>query len=546
MKNFIKMYKKTERFIGSLKFAVIIILLFAVFLIVGTFLESWNGTEYAQKVVYKSWWFILSEFLMFLSILIATLVRLPPKKSLYGFYAIHSGLILIFIGSFITYVSGIDGSIELVPGKPSNKIILPEDVLKIHFVNDKKSILVDLPSSAFTSKLNLKYKDVELLEYLPSADEEKIIKKSEKIEGFLDHSGDFFLSNEQFGQNFTLSLNPNSDFKSTTKLGLLTINYMPEHLHECFVKPSKSGYVIWDLNKNTCYTAEEKKIEPQETKTKNVFLVFKDEKGAWLKFFPDFSPMPLNDDLTKIEESNFRVFSKKLFEKTPNLFIFGRKVAFYKERKKAWISDSFDPIDKAIELPWMNFKLSLIKHYDNQYPVLIPVYTKPIQDNGRIIHGNTKAVKLKMGLEEYWVTTEQPLILRSGEEEVRFQLIQKEVLLPYEINLDRFKMGTDPGTMNPASYESFVTVFDGRKKENASFSHHIYMNNPLKYNDFTFYQASYFPLNDTDFGSVLTVNFDPGRFMKYLGSFLLVFGSIWHYFIRRKKGAKFFSREEKE
>src|SRR5690606_718438 len=119
-------YRSIERILASLKFAVIIIILFALCLIAGTFLESWNGTEYAQLVVYKSWWFMTLQALMFLSILTATLVRLPLRKSLYGFYTIHSGLIILFIGSFITYVIGVDGQLELIPGRPSNRIILPQ------------------------------------------------------------------------------------------------------------------------------------------------------------------------------------------------------------------------------------------------------------------------------------------------------------------------------------------------------------------------------------------------------------------------------------
>src|SRR5690606_14436862 len=98
-------------------------------------------------------------------------------------------------------------------------------------------------------------------------------------------------------------------------------------------------------------------------------------------------------------------------------------------------------------------------------------------------------------------------------------------------------------TNNPASYESFVTVFDGRNPEQGTSSHHVYMNNPLKYDGFTFYQSSYFPVGDNAFASVFSVNFDPGRPLKYFGSLLLVFGSIWHYIIRRKKGTKFFSRQ---
>ena len=38
-------------------------------------------------------------------------------------------------------------------------------------------------------------------------------------------------------------------------------------------------------------------------------------------------------------------------------------------------------------------------------------------------------------------------------------------------------MDKDPGTNNPASYESFVQLFS----RDGATDHHIYMNNPLKF-----------------------------------------------------------------
>ena len=56
----------------------------------------------------------------------------------------------------------------------------------------------------------------------------------------------------------------------------------------------------------------------------------------------------------------------------------------------------------------------------------------------------------------------------------------------------------------------------------------------LKYDGLTFYQASYFEAPKTP-TALLSVNLDPGRPIKYLGSLLLVLGAIWHFYLRRKK-----------
>ena len=82
------MYEKIEKKIGTLKFAVIIISLFSIFMIVGTFIESYYGTDFANRIIYKRWPFMLIQLSIFLSIFFAAMLRLPPKKRLYGFYRV--------------------------------------------------------------------------------------------------------------------------------------------------------------------------------------------------------------------------------------------------------------------------------------------------------------------------------------------------------------------------------------------------------------------------------------------------------------------------
>ena len=154
MGTFLHIYHRVERFIGNLKFAVFIILLFVLALGWGTFIESWHGTDYANRLVYKSLWFMGIQFFMFLSILFATLIRLPFKKRLFGFYLIHSGLIIIFLGSFITYVTGMDGSLMLMPNQPARNVNLNSDQFVIRGINPGREVKVNLPFSARSGDLD--------------------------------------------------------------------------------------------------------------------------------------------------------------------------------------------------------------------------------------------------------------------------------------------------------------------------------------------------------------------------------------------------------
>ena len=77
-----KAWLKIERFFGTLKFAVIILSVFSILMIIGTLLESTYGTDYANRMIYKTWLFMGVQFLMFLSITMALFLRLPPKNPL--------------------------------------------------------------------------------------------------------------------------------------------------------------------------------------------------------------------------------------------------------------------------------------------------------------------------------------------------------------------------------------------------------------------------------------------------------------------------------
>ena len=529
MNNFKNLYQKFERFVSSAKFAVIIIFIFTVALIYGTFMESYHGADYANRLVYKSWWFMFLEFCMFLSIVMAVVVRLPMKKRLYGFYTVHAGLVIIFIGSFFTYINGIDGSIQLLPNNPSQKILINEDLLKVSYLKSNKVFTLELPYTSGAVNINKSLENIEVKTFLPFA-ENKLQWLPSNDQG-RTHSGSYQLFNENMSQEFTMSLNPESDFKSIQKMGLLNLHYMPISLKDCFVKETKSGYILWNLNTGKCFTPEEKGLPVEKTDKGTNFIVMEFE-NKYLKFFPDFSPMPINDDLSKDSNSPIRVLSKNLFKDRPHLFLFGKQISYYKKISKRWVIK--DISKDVVKLPWMGFKLRLLRHETALFPVEIPEEVIPIQDNNEIIKGGTKAVLINFAGKEYWVRSDSPLELSNGNESIRFALMNKEIKLPYQITLQKFVMNKNPGTNTPASFESFTQLLDGRG-ETTVLDNHIYMNNPLKYEDFTFYQSSYFQIGPENFGSVLSVNYDPGRFYKYLGSLLLVLGSIWHYLLNMRK-----------
>jgi len=532
----IPLIRRIDKTLGSLKFAVILLGLFALFMIVGTFFESYYGTDFANRTIYKTWFFMLLQFGMFLSISFAAFQRLPPKKRLYGFYTIHTGLITIGAGSFITYYSGVDGSLLLPPNGPSREVILNEDVLKIRFPDEGRLVTYKLPYTGFSADIAREYENIKIKKYYPFADNKFTWVNAKGSYNANDpiHSSTYTISNPMVSQDFTLSLHPEStEFKSNLTMGPLTVHYLPKSLGPCFAQNNPSRLILWDREKAECYTPEERNISIQKAKSGNRFLVVKKEGSGIFSFFPDVSPWPVDKDMRMQRGSPLRIFSKKLFEDKPNLFLFGESTAYFEKEEKEWLYSKLDQ-NIPLTLPWMGFEIVLEKHQTAKVPTFIPEKVLPIQKNNEIIRGKVRALELEIQGNPYWVTNERPVQLLINGKKAVFYLQKETLKLPFEFVLTKFKMEKDPGTNRPASYESFVRLFsnDGPQE------HHIYMNNPLKHQGFTFYQASYSQDQQGNYSSTLSVNVDPGRPFKYAGSLMLVFGSLWHYFLNFRKRKK--------
>lgn len=530
-----QIYDKIEKTIGGLKFAVLIILLFSIMMVIGTFLESWYGTDYANRVVYKTVYFMGLQFLMLLSIVFATLIRLPIKKRLHGFYVIHSGLIIIWIGSFVTYVAGVDGTIFLSPMTPARQVILNEDVIEIHNKSDNRMASLQLPFTAFSKDINVKYDEIKIDKYLPFADTKiEWTEQQESTQSVNTHSSSYSIANANVAQDFILSLHPEAqDFKASLTMGLLNITYLPIKMVECFNQDHQSGLILWNYIEGICTNIENMKVKIETTKTGKRFFAFKEANTVY-SFIPDISPWALDINLEPIPNSPYRVFSKDLFKEKPHLFLFGEVVSYYDKNEKVWVTKKFEN-NKKIELPWMGFELTLIKHSNTQIPIHVPIATTPIQSNGNLIKGMIRAALVSVKDKQYWLTNEKPLNLSVDGKNIVVYMTKKSKVLPFELTLTKFKMDKDPGTNNPASYESFISKF----QDGTTTNHHVFMNNPMKHDGITFYQASYSKDETTDqYSSTLSVNIDQGRFLKYLGSILLVLGSIWHFVINNRTKQK--------
>ena len=128
--------------------------------------------------------------------------------------------------------------------------------------------------------------------------------------------------------------------------------------------------------------------------------------------------------------------------------------------------------------------------------------------------------------------------IKSTADQLKAEIQQKQEAIKQEaLGLKDFEVGRYQGTRRAASYASDVQVVEKDKSVNGPY--HISMNEPLYYKNFTFYQSSF---QEDEMGrpttSIFSVNRDPGRWIKYLGSLMIVWGSILLFWRKRKRRPK--------
>jgi len=110
--------------------------------------------------------------------------------------------------------------------------------------------------------------------------------------------------------------------------------------------------------------------------------------------------------------------------------------------------------------------------------------------------------------------------------------------LGFDLKLDKFEVGFEPGTEQATKFVSNVRLVDpaeGIKDRPYTIS----MNDPMTHRGFTFYQMRYSALQDPhtgqrtgQFQSVFQVGVDPGRPIKYAGCMVLVLGIFAQFYMR--------------
>lgn len=117
--------------LGSVQLAVPVLILVAVALAIGTYLESAHNVRVARAVVYGSWWFVGLMALVCVSLVFAVVTRFPWKRRHIGFITVHAGLVTLIVGGFWSMFGRVEGQLGLTEGASGDSIETPEEQIEL-------------------------------------------------------------------------------------------------------------------------------------------------------------------------------------------------------------------------------------------------------------------------------------------------------------------------------------------------------------------------------------------------------------------------------
>ncbi len=208
----------------------------------------------------------------------------------------------------------------------------------------------------------------------------------------------------------------------------------------------------------------------------------------------------------------------------------------------------------AFKMPIAQLKMKVARFVPAQVPgkVILPL---PFNKSATP-PSSFRAVKLRTTVdghtEEFWLVGPPPgpygVPLSENEthrangdnRDVTVSFPLKHVDVGFQVRLKDFERKLDPGTSQASHYSSTIDLLEMKTGKPELADLFITMNAPIDFSDpqtgrsYRLFQESFVPPMRTGqpFASVLTVNYDPGRGVKYVGCLLVVAGIVTMFYMR--------------
>lgn len=534
--------------LGSIQLAVPVLVLVAIALGVGTYLESAHNVKLARQYVYGSWWFIAVMLLVCVSLTFAVATRFPWKRRHIGFITVHAGLIGLIGASFWSMFERVEGHLALQEGTMSDTIETPDEQLEIlsHGTGDFES-LATAPSPDGAASLTLAGVRIQVLERWENSREEETVLDDSPVPlrainvapvggpqtawvGQEDQAGPAPML---MGIK-VLVLPEGSDWKPPagpvqTPKGQFAFVVGAERF------PLKEigeevlpGWKVVELKRfSRALVVGESIAEGPEGAPENVAVQVKisDGKGTTEQHtaFEKFPDMVMGKPLEGSGNSASRLVPGGTRGEPETLVVFGTIAA----TKIGYIG--LDGKGKVIEPP-------------QKYPMTLNLGAREVTINQQLAraHAVSRTVKAPLAKENH-----AALLVRIGDSTELQTLAWKamtpvttsdnrtlvlhfgptRVQLPFSVRLDNFRKTDYPGTEMAMEYQSDVGIV---RPGSPDTPFEIYMNHPYEMGPWRVYQSGFVGDNM----SIFSVMRDPGLPLTYLSSIVLCLGVVITFYSR--------------
>jgi cytochrome c-type biogenesis protein CcsB len=567
---------------GSVKIGVVLIFIIFVALICGTLLDAKKGMEFADWYVYKSAWFIALLAVFSVNILAAIIVRFPWKNR-WGFLLVHCGILVLLAGSIQTFLDGIDEQVTLAEGQDTDRMQLADwgrfTVAREAKPGEKRPQVDIFPfrpgpfdwpdGKTFDGWKEAHGAKLKVLEYYAHARADESWIPAEDKQGepavriaIATAAGktmiESWLAQEPLGgpglpKIELISVTSDSmreDFlnpptKEEDPDGVLSVHY-DGRMQRIPVSKNIGKKVALEGSKIEVeivnYYANAKlrgtaQFESEGDEPKNPILDLKvylpDEKEPVRELAFAKSP------LTSLAAMHGKKIPLRFwyhqpataapagidFLQTPDGKLHARV-----GRDGKFVSQGEVKKGSSLEIA-DNLRLNVLEYLPFAKHKVVP---RPVgaDSEGKNLPGAALVeVESGGGKQSVWLLRNDPKygfdLVTLPTERLSIQFGDETLPLGFSLRLLKATCELNPGRMGAAAYRSEVQVID--EPRGIDEQRLIQMNEPLTYGKFTFYQSGYNELSGGEKVSTLRVTYDPGRFLKYLGCWIICIGIALRY-----------------
>ena len=536
--------------LASPRLTLALLCLFGISIATATFIESAQSTSAAKSLVYNARWFEVMLALFVLNLMFALRRWWPFRVRLMGFVLIHIAVIVILLSAAVTRYFGYEGTMFLREGASSDHIYSRKDHIQVTIGQEKGSFPVRLfkvGDSNVSRDLVLGDETVKVavtkywsrFDEVYSEGEGGIPALAVTAHGdWGTTSGVIFSGRPLDFEGKQISYSPNgTPVLDNPPFGSLVINTGSESTHLDIgtgsnpeVEIEGFSVIVREFNADFRLGASPSKIPMMSNPMVRLEVFGPDGSQEERTLFANHPTATRINQKIPGTASNvaveFEIESEIKFGGkgdgiwgicTPGLTatgvggseerIIGAGQLFNPRQGESYraVSGEFSlTLDQV-------FESAILEQIQTDDPEAVAVAEIQVTDQS----GAVASALVAHGIRK-------PASVLLGQRVVKLGYGPIKVELPYRLMLDDFVVRTYPGSTNPIDFESRVRLFDDEKDIDGAPSR-IYMNHPLNHRGFKHFQSSY---DEDQMGTILTVNFDPGKIPTYFGYAIISLGFI--------------------